>query len=53
MVCVGTETWEGVVGRREGREAWSKQLDLCWAGPTLPLAAPLSRAATPLGRRMP
>lgn len=53
VVYVGTETWEGVVGRREGGEAWSKQLDLCCAHPTLPLAVPQSRAATPLDTRRP
>lgn len=55
--CVGTETQKGVVGRSHGREVWPKQLaspeDLCWARPALPLAVPLSRAATPLGPRMP
>lgn len=52
VVCVGTETWEvGVAGERAARpgpSSWNSA-----ARPILPLAVPLSKAATPLAPRIP
>lgn len=46
--------WWAEAGERAGRPGPSSwPVDLCWVCPTLPLAVPLSRAATPFGLGMP